>query len=120
MKYVKWTAETEVKDLLNFDIGIMPIGDNYWDKGKCAFKAIQYMALGIPCVISPHGANCNVMENNTTGYFAENEEEWVEKLSKLIENAELRKTMGSEGKERMQKTYSVEANMEKYRLLFLS
>ncbi len=91
----EWGYDSEVDDLKSFDIGLMPLEDNIWSRGKCSFKLIQYLAVGIPCVCSPVGMNCDVIENGKTGLWASSPAEWEKQLSRLIEDAGLREKMGS-------------------------
>jgi glycosyltransferase involved in cell wall biosynthesis len=100
------------------DIGIMPLADNEWSKGKCGFKLIQYGALGIPSVTSPVGVNTDIIQDGVNGYLASTDEEWVEKLSLLIKNEDLRKQLGKAGRKTVEDQYSVEANKEKWISLF--
>jgi glycosyltransferase involved in cell wall biosynthesis len=95
-----WKYDDEVDDLVSFDIGLMPLDDNTWSKGKCSFKLIQYLAVGIPSVCSPVGMNCDVIENGKHGLWASSLEEWESQLSKLIEDAALRKKIGSDAHEK--------------------
>ncbi|MEO1254168.1 MAG: glycosyltransferase family 4 protein, partial [Bacteroidota bacterium] len=111
---VEWKSETEVKDLSELDIGLMSLPDNEWTQGKCAMKGLQYMALEIPTIMSPVGVNSDIIEDGTNGFLASATEEWVEKLSLLIEDPKLRKKMGQAGKMTVEKDYSVEANKEKW------
>lgn len=97
----KWKYNDEVDDLVSFDIGLMPLDDNTWSKGKCSFKLIQYLAVGIPSVCSPVGMNCDVVENGKNGLWASSLEEWENQLSKLIEDADLRKRMGLSAHEKV-------------------
>jgi glycosyltransferase involved in cell wall biosynthesis len=114
-EYKKWDKNSEIKDLLEFDIGLMPLLHFEFILGKCAFKAIQYMSLGIPPVISPVGMNCEVIEDNVSGFFANTEEEWYLTLEKLINNHERRKKTGLSARQRIIDKYSVKA----YRDIFL-
>lgn len=91
---VPWSIETQYQTLTSFDIGIMPLTDDGWSRSKCAYKALLYMAGGIPGVISPVGVNKQVLEEGVTGFFASSTQEWVIKLSALIEDAVLRRRMG--------------------------
>lgn len=109
-----WRAETEVQDLLEIDIGLMPLPDTDWSKGKCALKALQYMALEIPPVVSPVGMNCQVVQDGYNGLHAHTEKEWVDKLSFLIDNPAVRKQLGRAARETVVKKYSVEANAPLY------
>jgi len=94
VKFLKWNAIDEVAQLHEIDVGIMPLPDDPWTRGKCAFKIIQYMAVGIPTVASPVGMNCDVIQDGLTGYFARTNEEWIESLENLVRSATLRNEMG--------------------------
>ena len=113
-----WQAKTEVQDLLEFDIGIMPLPDEEWTRGKCGLKGLQYMALAIPTIMSPVGVNTEIIEDGVNGFLAETPDEWVDKLSRLIESPELRKKLGIAGRETVVEHYSIEANKQKYLDLF--
>jgi glycosyltransferase involved in cell wall biosynthesis len=95
VRFLKWNAQDEVAQLHEIDIGIMPLPDDPWTRGKCAFKIIQYMAVGIPTVASPVGMNCEVTQDGLTGYFARSHEEWIESLKSLVRSATLRNEMGA-------------------------
>jgi len=109
-----WDANTEVEDLQYFDIGIMPLPDNEWTKGKCGMKGLQYMAAGIPTIMSPVGVNSKIIEDGENGFLAATTEEWINKLSLLIDSAELRKKFASNGRKEVERKYSIDANKEKY------
>ncbi len=113
-KYLKWNPDTEIQDLCNIDIGIMPLYDTEWEKGKCGLKGLQYMALEIPAIMSPVGVNSEIIQDGVNGFLASTEDEWIEKLSILIENKELRKKLGKAGRKTVVEKYSVEANKNKY------
>lgn len=102
-----WNAETEIKELQAFDIGIMPLTDDCWSQGKCGFKILQYMATGIPAVASDVGMNKKIIQEGVNGYLVSSENQWIEKLSKLIEDAALRKQMGAEGRRMIEETFSL-------------
>jgi len=108
--YKTWDKEREIEDLLCFDIGIMPLLNEEWAKGKCGFKALQYMSLGIPSVVSPVGVNIEIIENGVNGYIVNNKQEWEEKLSSLIKSMALRNQLGKEGRKTVIERYSVDAN----------
>lgn len=118
IKGIEWKIETEIFDLQQIDIGIMPLPDDEWSRGKCGFKALQYMALEIPCVISPHGVNSDIVRDGVNGFLADNEHEWFEKISMLIENKQLRLTLGRAGRQTIIAKYSVEANKMKWKEAF--
>ncbi|MEK6590073.1 MAG: glycosyltransferase family 4 protein, partial [Nitrospinota bacterium] len=109
-----WSLEEEIEDLKSFDIGIMPMPDNEWTKGKCGFKAILYMNMGIPCVCSPIGVNNEIITDGINGFFASTENEWIEKLSFLIKSPELRKRIGIAARKTVEDRYSVKTNAPKY------
>jgi len=95
----EWRLEREAEDIVSFDIGVMPVRDDLVGRGKCGFKALQYMAAGVPCVISPVGMNTEIVENGVNGFLADSEDEWYESLKALVESSELRRRMGEAGRE---------------------
>ncbi|MCD6579021.1 glycosyltransferase family 4 protein [bacterium] len=110
---IKWSKESEIKDLSSINIGIMPLIDNEWAKGKCGFKLIQYMALGIPCVASPVGENKNIIEDGINGFLAADNNEWVEKLQILLTNLEIYKKIAFNARRTIKKRYSIQGNIYK-------
>ena len=109
----RWNYDEEVADLQSFDIGIMPLVDDEWTRGKCAFKLLQYMSSGVPAVASPVGVNTDVIEDGKNGLLALSGEEWVEALSKLIEDAEFREVLGREARRTVKERYSLKVNAPK-------
>lgn len=109
-----WKKQTEVKDLQEIDIGIMPLPDDEWSKGKCGLKGLQYMALAIPTIMSPVGVNSQIITDERNGCLASTTDEWVAKLSSLIESAEKRVRIGQQGRQTVLDHYSVEANKHLY------
>jgi glycosyltransferase involved in cell wall biosynthesis len=103
---MQWKADTEVEDLRAMDIGIMPLPNEAWSKGKCGLKALQYMALGIPTVCSPVGVNTEIIQDNVNGMIADTSDEWIDRLSALIINSELRRRLGGAGRETVVDKYS--------------
>jgi len=118
IKGIAWNADSEVEDLQEINIGIMPLPDNDWTKGKCGAKGLQYMGLAIPTIMSPVGVNTEIIEDGINGFLAETEDEWADKLSSLIDSADLRTRLGAAGRETVVKHYSKEANKDKYLKLF--
>mgnify|MGYP005752115117 CR=1 FL=1 len=116
--YKPWRKETEIEDLLQFNIGVMPLPDTEWAKGKCAFKALQYMALGIPAVVSSVGANTEAVPDGVAGYTCSSQQEWYNRLEQLLLDAGLRSEMGAAGREWVQERYSVQAHQEAFLSLF--
>jgi glycosyltransferase involved in cell wall biosynthesis len=117
-KYKEWDKSTETEDLLQFDIGIMPLPDNEWAYGKCGFKALQYMALGIPIVASPIGVNGEIIKHGENGLLATTHKEWRENLEMLIKDHELRSKLGKKGKETVELNYSTISNRNNFLSLF--
>lgn len=103
-----WRSETEVADLRAIDIGIMPLRDDEWARGKCALKAIQYMALAIPTVVSPVGANREVVQHDANGLHAEGLGGWVGALERLIREPSTRSRLGQAGRRTVEERYSAE------------
>ena len=113
-----WKKESEIEDLCEIDIGIMPLPDDDWSRGKCGLKGLQYMALEIPTIMSPVGVNSDIIQDGQNGFLASSTEEWVEKLSLLIESESLRKKIGQAGRKTVEKDFSVEANKDKWLKVF--
>ncbi|MBL0274380.1 MAG: glycosyltransferase [Chitinophagaceae bacterium] len=117
-RFIKWNRETEADDLLNFHIGLMPLHDDEISKGKCGFKAIQYMSLGIPAVVSPVGVNTNIISDNVTGYVCSSDEEWKSRLSILLSDEGKRASMGVSSRKKIETAYSVTATEKIFSELF--
>ncbi len=114
LKGIKWNLKSEIEDLSEIDIGIMPLPNDEWAKGKCGFKGLQYMAMEIPAVMSPVGVNTEIISDGVNGFLANDEDEWVAKLSMLIDSETLRKTIGIEGRKTVIERYSVESQKHRY------
>jgi glycosyltransferase involved in cell wall biosynthesis len=109
-----WNASTEVRDLSEFDIGVMPLPDDDWARGKCGLKGLQYMALEIPTVMSPVGVNTEIIDDGVNGFLADGEDEWVDKISRLIESESLRRELGSASRKTVESRYSVRSQRDQY------
>jgi len=109
----EWQLEREVGDFKDIDIGIYPLPDTPWTRGKAAFKAIQYMAVGKPVVASAVGMTKELIQDGLNGFLAYSESEWEEKLSTLIEDSQLRARMGEAGRRVVEDLYSVSVNAPK-------
>ncbi len=118
LETTQWSLDREIEDLSDIDIGIMPLPDDQWAKGKCGFKGLQYMALEIPTIMSPVGVNTSIIQHGENGYLASSPEEWLSTLSMLIESAELRRTIGQNGRKTIIEHYSVESMKDRYVELF--
>lgn len=114
IKGIAWKKEDELKELSAFDIGIMPIPDDDWSKGKCGLKGLQYMALEIATVMSPVGVNSAIIRNGENGFLASTTEQWVKCIGQLIEDASLRKQLGSNARKTVIENYSVESQKDVY------
>lgn len=107
-----WSEDTEIDIISSFDVGIMPLPDSDWAKGKCAFKLIQYMACGVPSVASPVGANTKTLTTEC-GLFAANTEEWVRALRSIRDDQKLRESLAQKARKRALSTYALSENLPK-------
>src|SRR5438270_95637 len=103
-----WQLETEQTNLASFDIGIMPLWDSVWTRGKCGYKILQYMGVGTAVVASDVGVNHEIISHGENGFLARTQDDWVDALASLIKNAEQRRTFGLRGRELIEKRYSLE------------
>lgn len=106
-----FSFENEPKEFQEMDIGLMPLPDDIWSKGKCAFKAIQYMSFETPPVVSPVGMNTEVVQHGVNGYLADSIEEWVTYISGLINSDHLRRTIGHEARKTVMERYSLQSQL---------
>jgi len=118
LRFVKWSKETEIEDLLRFDIGVMPLANNKWAKGKCGFKALQYMSLGIPTIASPVGVNLDIIDHKENGFLAESANEWYEALSYFLRDNINRTNMSASAITKVANYYSVKSNTSNFLRLF--
>ena len=103
---VTWRSVSEAEDLRPVSIGVMPLPDNKWTRGKCGMKALQYMGMGIPTVCSPVGVNTEIIMDGENGFLAANDNEWIEKLTLLLRSAPLRDRIGMAGRRTVEERYS--------------
>lgn len=103
-----WNVEEDVEALKTLDIGVMPLTDDPWSRGKCGLKLLQYCGVGVPVVCTPIGVNRDVVQDGANGFWAVTAEEWIEKLSILIEDPSLRQKMGLHGRELVRESYSMQ------------
>jgi glycosyltransferase involved in cell wall biosynthesis len=105
--FKRWSYDNEVKEIKSLDIGIMPLPDDEWAKGKCGLKVLQYMACGVPVVVSPVGVNREIIRDGENGFLAATDEEWIEKLSLLARDEALRRRLGQKGRATVENHYSL-------------
>ena len=115
-----WRTETEIEDLDVIDIGLMPLPDDKWSKGKCGLKALQYMALGIPTICSPVGVNSTIINDGENGFIADGKAEWIAKLKALLHSRELRQRIGAAGRETVERGYSTKSQAPRVLEIFES
>ncbi len=113
-RFVNWQKETEASDLATIDIGLMPLQDDEWAQGKCGFKLIQYLSLGIPAIASPVGVNRQIIDEGVNGFFATTPEEWKSTILKLINDPILREEFGRNGRKLVVDAYSKTSLEEKF------
>lgn len=109
MRSITWTETSEVQALQTFDIGVMPLDDGPFEQGKCGYKLVQYMACGLPVVASPVGVNAQIVEHGVNGFLARTEDEWADALRTLSSDAALRRRMGAAGREKVERSYSLQS-----------
>ncbi|MGZ0018244.1 glycosyltransferase family 4 protein [Nitrosomonas sp. wSCUT-2] len=108
VEVLPWEETTEINELKQFDVGIMPLPDEPWERGKCGFKLIQYMACGLPVVASPVGVNIKIVEQDVNGYLAETLAEWVLSLNALLLDTDQCQRMGQAGRKKVEQEYSLQ------------
>ncbi len=102
-----WSIDSEVRELNRFSVGVMPLPQTRWMRGKCALKALLYMACGIPCIATPFGAVLEFMHHGENGFFAEDTEQWRDALEQLRDPA-LRRRIGEVGRATVEESYSLD------------
>lgn len=112
MQFIEWSENTEVESISTFDIGIMPLEDSPWEKGKCSYKLIQYMACGIPVVASPVGMNKQVVAEGINGYLAKEDKGWTHALEEMITDKYKCRTFGSSGRHLVEREYTVQSQFK--------
>ena len=118
VRCLPWRAETEPDDLRALDVGLMPLSGDEWSRGKCGMKALQYMALGIPPVVSPIGVNTTIVRDGINGFYARAEEEWIDRIALLLEDDPLRRGLGREARRTVEESYSARAHAPRVARIF--
>lgn len=119
LQYVAWNKETEIQDLAQMDIGLMPLADDEWAKGKCGFKALQYMAMGIVPLVSPVGVNSEIVTDGYNGFICKEDESWEKAIVYLLQETQKRQEIGAAARATIVQKYSVLANTSNFLSLFV-
>ena len=118
LKYITWNKDTEIEDLMQFNIGIMPLKEDPWSRGKCGFKALQYMSLGIPALVSPIGVNTKIVDDGINGTLCSDAEDWERAIVAYLTDPLLRIKNGIAAREKIENSYSVVSNTQNFIKLF--
>ncbi len=107
-QFVPWSPDVEIAETATFDIGLMPLPDNPWTRGKCGFKALQYMGLGIAAVCSPVGVNCDIITHNENGLLAASPAQWRDCLARLVRDPDFRSRLGTAGRSHIEQHFAID------------
>jgi glycosyltransferase involved in cell wall biosynthesis len=118
LEYIPWNKKSEIDDLLKIDVGLMPLTDDQWTRGKCGFKALQYMSLGIPAIASPVGVNTMVVDDGVNGYICDTHEEWYDCLRLLASDKQQLLKLAAHTRDKIERGYSVKSNTANFLSLF--
>ncbi|MCF8276041.1 MAG: glycosyltransferase family 4 protein [Flavobacteriales bacterium] len=118
LQFVAWNKQSEIDDLLKMDVGVMPLENDKWASGKCGFKALQYMALGIPAIVSPVGVNTKIVDHGTNGWICQSPEEWEQALRLILEKQLELKDFSVAARTKIEAHYSVKSNTPNFLHLF--
>lgn len=119
MQFVAWNKETEIQDLAQMDIGLMPLTNDPWAKGKCGFKALQYMAMAIVPLVSPVGVNTEIIQDGFNGFLCDSLQDWENTLLQLLQDEQKRKNIGENARKSVITRYSILANTNNFKELFV-
>lgn len=113
VQFIRWSPEVsvEVGSLQEMTVGLMPIDDSLWSRGKCSYKMLLYMACGVPVVVSPFGMNAEVLEKGQVGFGAKSDDEWVDAISALIDDSTLRTALGDKARSVVLDHYSISSQL---------
>jgi len=120
VRFIQWSREKEVSALYLMSVGIMPLLDNKWSLGKCSFKMLQYMAVGLPVIVSPTGMNGKILEKGNVGFAAGSPEQWYEALESLYEDWSLGVKLGLAGRKVVEQFYDADRIADKLAEIFKS
>jgi glycosyltransferase involved in cell wall biosynthesis len=110
MRFIPWSADGEAREIGDCHVGIMPLPDDEVTRGKCALKALQYMATGRPVVVSPVGVNAEIIRDGENGFLADSAEGFASRLAELAASSELRRTMGDNARKTIETGYSAQVS----------
>ena len=113
IRHEPWALDREVQLFNTCDVGVYPLADDEWSKGKCGFKAIEFMACGVPVVAAAVGVNREIVQDGRNGFLAAGEDEWVDKLGRLLSDPDLRRRFAAAGRRTVEERYSVHVNAPK-------
>ena len=114
MASMPWSEASEISSLQTLDVGVMPLTDGLFERGKCGYKLIQYMACGLPVVASPVGVNKELVKHGVNGFLADSTEDWMQALKTLCNDPALRERMGAAGRRLVEEHYSLEGCAPKF------
>lgn len=118
LEFVPWNKQTEIDDLLKMDVGIMPLENDKWANGKCGFKALQYMALGIPAIVSPVGVNTKIVDHNQNGWICDSSKEWEKILREILTKNIKLQEFSAAARIKIEQHYSLNSNTSNFLHLF--
>lgn len=118
LTFLPWSKDTEIDDLLKMDVGIMPLENDKWAQGKCGFKALQYMALGVPAIVSPVGVNTKIVDENINGWVCNSESEWEKILRQILAREVRLEGFSAAARSKIIDHYSVKSNTSNFLHLF--
>jgi glycosyltransferase involved in cell wall biosynthesis len=111
---VPWSLAREVEDFRSLDVGLYPLVEDAWSLGKSGFKAVQYMACGVPVIASPVGVTVDIVRDGVTGFLARNDDEWLARLEQLLESTELRHELGARGRQEAEAHWSLRTHAPRF------
>lgn len=117
---LEWSEDNEIASIQKFDVGIMPLKDEFWELGKCGYKLIQYMGCGLPVIGSPVGVNKIIIQEGVNGHKPSSQGEWKRALEQLICDNHLRESMGAKGRKIVEANYSLKGGVEEWIRVFNS
>lgn len=118
LRYVQWNKESEIEDLLSINVGVMPLPDDLWAKGKCGFKALQYLSLGIPAVVSDVGVNRSIVDHDVNGCICRTEDEWYKAICKMMSDTQYMESLRIKAREKVVQSFSIRSNKANFLSLF--